>query len=170
MILTMRSSRALLDRFEYINEFLGSDVPRSTVLNNALQYISKSDENTIFFEAYRFKVKNYERSRMPANIKIEVDDDLFSMVVEKIKDYFQLQKVQYPYVCKLVLSAYIIFLMKGDQSKNKNITLLSKQISIDKFKSLEINEKLDVIYELLIAGKYDHDNECQWYIDLKFYK
>lgn len=148
MILTMRSNSAL---FDYINELLGSDIPRSTVLNDALQYTSKCDENMIFFNAYRFKVKSYDRKGMPANIKVEVDDELFLMVVGKIKDYFRLQKVQYPYVCKLVLSAYIIFLMKGE-------TLLSKHLSIDEFKLLEINEKLDAIYELLITEKSDYLN------------
>jgi|BioPla2DNA2_1021312.scaffolds.fasta_scaffold37211_2 hypothetical protein len=115
MRITMRSNNALLDRFDYLNELIGHEQRRTTLLTTACQITLdklKADED-IFLKAQKLKVRSYKRDSMPENIKIEIDDELYGKVRKNIKDYFHLVKVQNPFVCKLVLSVYIMHLVES---------------------------------------------------------
>ena len=112
MRITMRSNNALLDRFDYLNELIGDEQRRTNLLTTACQItIDKLKRNRdIFTQAQKLKVKSYKRGSMPENIKIDIDDELYGQVREEVKEYFHLEKVQNPFVCKLALSVYIMSL------------------------------------------------------------
>jgi len=112
MRITMRTNKALLDRFDYLNDLIGDEQRRTNLLTTACQItIDKLKRNRdIFTQAQKLKVKSYKRGSMPENIKIDIDDELYGQVREEVKEYFHLEKVQNPFVCKLALSVYIMSL------------------------------------------------------------
>lgn len=147
MVITMRRNSLLLDRFDRINELTGLNETRPKILDKALRYAACNGDEKSIIEAQKLWVKNYQRDSIPENIKIQVEEEIFGNVVEKVGKCFKLKRVQYPFVCKLALSMYIIYLQNRNGDRNENI--LSKQLSVDEFKLLEINEKLNMIYQLL---------------------
>lgn len=112
MRITMRSNNTLLDRFDYLNELIGDGQRRTNLLTTACQITldKLKRERDIFTQAQKLKVKSYKRVSKPENIKIDIDDVLYRQIREEVKDYFHLEKVQNPFVCKLVLSIYIMSL------------------------------------------------------------
>lgn len=116
MRITMRSNSALLDRFDCINELSAEHQSRSQMLTKGCHIalnILRADENVLSM-AQCLKVKSYIRESVPENIKIDITDEgVYQEIKKQVKDYFHLEKVQNPFVCKIILAIYIMNL-KGD--------------------------------------------------------
>lgn len=123
MWITMRGNHALLDRFDYLNELIGSDQKRTNLLRTACKITLDKlrDDPELFSKAMKLKVKSYERDSVPVNIKIDIDDELFGQIRKSIKEHFHLERVQNPFACKLVLSVYIMSLIETTNGNGNTI-------------------------------------------------
>lgn len=111
MLITMRSSEQLQNRFDYIAELTGVEKSRPKVLEEACRAtIEQLKMNpAIFLEAQILRVPSYARGNtLPENIKIEIDGEVYDPVRKAVKETFGLDKVQNPFTCKLALSVYIL--------------------------------------------------------------
>lgn len=144
MRLNMRSNNSLLNAFDYAKELDETvNTSRAATLTNALNYV-KNNPNIDFTEVQQFNgIKNYNRTNNTDFINFEVNEELFNDVRNIIQQCYPQTNIKYPFMCRIVLTAYIISLTNSLQcnlnattiqnNRNQNIDWASKHnISCDK--------------------------------------
>lgn len=120
----MRGNTILINAFEYAKELDSKkNINRPITLTNAFNYFVNS--NTInITNIQQFKgIKNYENT-IVENISIELDKNLLDKVKMKLQSYFPDTRLQYPFICRIALTSYIMSMLNDEkQPTNTNYEL-----------------------------------------------
>ncbi|GEM_PF-348286 len=161
MRLNMRSNNSLLNAFDYARELDETvNTSRATTLANALKYV-KNNPDIDFTEIQQFDgIKNYDRTSNIEFINFEVNEELFNDVKNIVQQCYPQTTIKYPFMCRIVLTAYIISLINSLQcnlntmsiqnNRNQNIKWASHHnITCDK--RILTNTDLRGIYAFFVG-------------------
>lgn len=111
MKISMRGNAMLINAFEYAKELDSKiNVNRPITLTNAFENFLINDSITIS-EIQKFnRIKDYKKANIE-NLSIEVDTELFTNVKEKMQREFPGTHLQYPFICRLALTSYIMYML-----------------------------------------------------------
>lgn len=165
MKINMRGNNTLLDCFDYALELDTScKKSRPLVLERALEcVISYSDTDFVMVQKFG-KVKKFSRTTVPENISLEIDSQLFDKAKNIIATYFPNTNLQYPFICRIALTSYIIKLLDYNESKRSTNSVLAS----NKNENLMFAYKKNIIIDSRIIELYDLrgiygifvENEC----------
>ncbi|WBX81523.1 hypothetical protein PD280_07430 [Virgibacillus salarius] len=112
-ILSIRSNKQISSLFAEIQNYQQS-TNRTEIVNRALE---KAIDNKVDWRAISLlKIKeNPVESVQPNSMQIRVEYSKYNVVVEEIKEIFDLVRVKAPYLIKLLLSFYLSELRKKDR-------------------------------------------------------
>lgn len=155
-ILSIRKNYQLFALFFKIQEYLKSE-NRTDIVNAAIQMAleerKKGGLNWNTIAAARLPSLQMEQSDVPDFIQLRVDENKYKEIVGQIMEDFFLEKASpTPFVIKLLLRYYLIFLEGNgvEITKPQKSFPEGKEELMGAFRTLPIEEKLNKIYELLL--------------------
>lgn len=114
-------------------------------------YIQWDRVSRIRYEDYVPK-EEYE-SRQAEILHLSCDQDSFMNVMNSIKSFFSLQKIQKAYAVRMILRYALKVIEEQERAKREEDENLTTLLDLDDFRALSIDEKLVEIYRLLTAER-----------------
>lgn len=154
-ILSIRKNEQVFSLFVKIQEYQKS-ANRTDIVNAAIQKALYDREigglNWKRIASAKIPSVYIGNENCPEFIQLRVDEDKYAEVVNQMKTDFGLEKVSpAPFVVKLLLKNYLLFLI------NNGVEIIEKieetYCSLEEFKKLPSEEKLNEIYEMLLDIK-----------------
>lgn len=154
-ILSIRKNEQVFSLFVKIQEYQKPS-NRTDIVNAAIQKALFDREsgglNWKRIDSAKFPSAYIGNENCPEFIQLRVDEDKYAEVVNQMKTDFGLEKVSpAPFVVKLLLKNYLLFLI------NNGVETIEKKeetyCSLEEFKKLPSEEKLNVIYGMLLDVK-----------------
>ena len=154
-ILSIRKNEQVYSLFVKVQEYLRS-ANRTDIVNAAIQKALYDREsgglNWKRIASAKIPSVYIGNENCPEFMQLRVDQDQYTEVVNQMKTDFALEKVSpAPFVVKLLLKYYLLFLI------DNGVEIIEKReetyCSLEEFKKLPSEEKLNVIYEMLLDVK-----------------
>lgn len=152
--LSMRATAQLLGLFQKAREYQPS-ANRIESFNQALDKALLS--TAIDWKCLsRANITYASNGSTPEFIQLKVNSQQWNDIVTKIKESFNppLKRTTTPYIVKLVMLNYINYLLdvqcNENTDENKTKSCEKDSISFEEFAALDIENKLNTIYKLLI--------------------
>ena len=114
-------------------------------------YIQWDRVSRIRYEDYVPK-EEYE-SRQAEILHLSCDQDSFMNVMNSIKSFFSLQKIQKAYAIRMILRFALKEIEEQEKAKKVEEENMTTLLDLDDFRALSIDEKLVEIYRLLTAER-----------------
>ena len=158
-ILSIRSNNQIFSLFSQIQEFQKS-ANRTEIVNASILKAINDTVNWLEISNTKFPVIPAEQIDIPNFIQLRVNADEYNLLATQMHDQFHLEKMPpAPYVIKLVLTNYLIYLYdmytkslhnKSDNPQSSPNTILTP----NEFNELtSVDEKLNHLYRLLYETK-----------------
>lgn len=155
-ILSIRKNNQVFSLFLKIQEYQKS-ANRTDIVNAAIQKALEDRKNGGLnwnaIASGKIPSVYIENDDFPEFIQLRVDEDKYAEIIDQMKKDFNLEKCRAPFVVKLLLINYILFLESNGVEivrPKKEEPTVSKQKLMEVFKKLSTEEKMDAIYELLL--------------------
>ena len=159
-ILSIRKNNQVFSLFVKIQEYQKS-ANRTDIDNAAIQKaLDDRDNGTLNWNTIasgKIPSVYIESDDFPEFIQLRVDEDKYGEIIEQMMKDFNLEKGSpAPFVVKLLLINYLLFLESNGAEilkPKKKEAVVSKKKLMEEFKKLSSEEKMEAIYELLLDMK-----------------
>ncbi len=153
-ILSIRRNNQIFSLFIQIQEYQKC-ANRTEIVNAAIRNALNEAIDWNEISSSTFPVIPSEKIDIPDFIQLRVNADDYNVIANQMHNQFHLEKMPpAPYVIRLVLSNYLIFLRdmhsQAAQSAHNNLSKSTNVPTPEEFQSLSsIKDKLDYLYRIL---------------------
>lgn len=150
-ILSIRSNNYIFSLFAKIQAFQKS-ANRTEIVNAAITKALNDKVDWTEISNIKYPIIPNEQINTPNFIQLRVNADEYNRLSMQMHEAFHLEKMPpAPYVIKLILTNYLIYLNDmHSQSLQDNVLTSNNLMNPDEFNALtSIDEKLNQIYKLL---------------------
>ena len=107
----------LFQKIKNIENDKEQNIDRQSIYERALDYFNQSNCDIKLSRKYEVQFNQKDLiQELPSSFKLKVEDEILNQVKLKIKNEYNLQVVQFPFLLKIILKSYIQYI-----SENKNI-------------------------------------------------